>query len=65
MKSNYDKAGKNVRLRYHTSTFLPVFPPSGIDARAADNIADRTFLDLLDATREAGRNVSDSVNASN
>ena len=58
MKSNYGRAGLELRLRWLNGCFILDGPVGGFDKLAADAKAERVFLDLLAAFEAQGRDVS-------
>jgi len=60
MKSNYGRAGLEMRLRWSSGCFVLDGPAGGFDKLAADAKAECVFLDLLATYAAQGRDVSDS-----
>jgi RecA-family ATPase len=58
MKSNYGRAGQELRLRWSQGCFILDGSVGGFDKLAADAKADRIFLDLLAEFERQGRDVS-------
>ncbi|CUH66151.1 hypothetical protein TL5118_01634 [Thalassovita autumnalis] len=59
-KANYGRTGAELQLVYDEGVFKVQHQPTGLDALAAGQKAERVFLKLLDAFTKQGRNVSAS-----
>jgi RecA-family ATPase len=57
-KNQYGPSGDVIVLRYQRGLFLPVAKMGTLEKLAAEQAADRLFLELLDKFRAQGRNVS-------
>jgi RecA-family ATPase len=64
-KNQYGPRGEDIVLRYQRGLFLPEPKPGSLEKLAQEAKADETFLELLRAYTEQGRNVSDKRNANN
>lgn len=60
LKSNYSRAGAEVKVRWREGVFKPDGAESGLDRAAAGARADRVFLKLLRLFTEQGRRVNSS-----
>lgn len=62
VKANYARAGGKISLRWRDGVFVPEdgSVPCWIDKRAASNLAETTFLELLSTYTQQGRYVSGS-----
>jgi RecA-family ATPase len=65
VKANHAATGTTIDLEWRDKLLLPIVSSSGVLGTIERRVCDRVFLDLLDATKRQGRNVSDSKHASN
>ena len=65
MKANYGPIGETINLRWQNGMFLPVGGISNLDKLAAEQAAQRMFLDLLNRFNSQNRNLSDKSSANN
>jgi RecA-family ATPase len=65
LKNQYGRRDDKIVLRYQRGLFLPVAKPGSLEKLAQEAKADETFLELLRAYIQQGRNVSDKRNAPN
>jgi hypothetical protein len=65
MKSNYSALPERIELEWKNGVYLPVPSPSVLEAAAAQEAAEKMFLDQLDKTTREGVNVSSSPAANN
>jgi RecA-family ATPase len=58
LKSNYSRAGAEIKARWREGVFVPDGPETGLDRGAASARAERVFMRLLRLFDEQGRRVS-------
>jgi RecA-family ATPase len=65
VKANHAPTGTTIPLEWRGKLLVPVNSAVGISGSIERRTAERVFLDLLDATTNQGRNLSDSKHAGN
>lgn len=65
VKANYSSTGDEIRLCWQDGVFISIDEHGGTVGAINRRTADQVFLELLAATTDAGRHVSDSANSAN
>ena len=65
VKANHAPTSTTIPLEWQGGLLVPIMPSTGILGSIKRRAAEQVFLDLLDATVQQGRKVSDSKHAGN